>query len=66
MSEVIQIPRRMVEEMYEACIKIEDIIETLEELMDEEGLERLKRKEEELKRGEYIDANPEEVEELLK
>ena len=42
------------------------LIETLEVLMDEATLKRLKKGEEELKTGDYVDAEPEEIEELLR
>ena len=46
--------------------KINQILETLEVLMDEETLKRLKQGEKELKAGDYIDAKPEEIAELLR
>ena len=64
--DTIQIPRKMVEEIYDTHERIDQILETLEVLMDEETLKRLKKGEEELKTGDYIDAEPEEIEKLLK
>jgi len=55
-----------VEEIYDMHEKIDQILETLEVLMDKETLKRLKKGEEELKTGDYIDATPEEIAELLR
>ncbi len=65
-TDTIQIPRKIVEEIYDTHEKIDQILETLEVLMDEETLKRLKKGEEELKTGDYIDAKPEEIAELLR
>jgi len=65
-TDAIQIPRKIVEEIYDAHEKIDQILETLEVLMDDATLKRLKKGEEELKTGDYVDAEPEEIEELLK
>ncbi|WRQ72937.1 MAG: hypothetical protein BME93_06755 [Methanosarcinales archaeon Met12] len=62
----IQIPMKIVEEIYDTHEKIDQILETLEVLMDEETLKRLKKGEEELKTGDYVDARPEEIEKLLR
>jgi len=64
-TDTIQIPRKIVEEIYDTHEKISQILETLEVLMDEETLKRLKKGEEELKTGDYVDAKPEEIAELL-
>ena len=65
-TDTIQIPRKIVEEIYDTHEKIDQILETLEVLMDEETLKRLKKGEKELKAGDYIDAKPEEIAELLR
>ena len=64
--ETVQIPRKMLEEIYDAHEKIDQILETLEVLMDEATLKRLKKGAEELKKGDYVDAKPEEIEVLLR
>ena len=61
-TDTVQIPRKMLEEIYIAHEKIDRILETLEVLMDTETLKRLKKGEEELKKGDYVDAMPEEIE----
>ena len=65
-TDTIQIPRKIVEEIYDTHEKIDQILETLEVLMDKATLKRLKKGEEELKTGDYIDAEPEEIAELLR
>jgi ATP-dependent protease ClpP protease subunit len=64
--ETVQIPRKMLEDIYDAHEKIDQILETLEVLMDEATLKRLKKGEEELEKGDYVDAKPEEIEVLLR
>ncbi len=65
-SDTIQIPRKMIEEIYIVHEKIDHILETLEVLMDTKTLKRLNKGEYELKKGNYIDAQPDEIEALLK
>lgn len=65
-TDTIQIPRKIVEEIYDTHERIGQILETLEVLMDEETLKRLKKGEEELKTGDYVDARREEIAELLR
>jgi len=48
-------------------MKIEEILTTLEEILDKEGWERIKRELEEYKKGEYVVAECEEdIERILK
>lgn len=65
MEEMIQVPKKILIEMYDMEEKMEQILETLEVLLDKETLKRLKKGEDELKKGEYIEAGSEEVEEIL-
>jgi len=65
-SDTIQIPRKIIEEIYVVHEKIDHILETLEVLMDTETLKRLNKGEDELKKGNYIDVEPDEIEALLK
>jgi hypothetical protein len=46
--------------------KIDHILETLEVLMDTETLKRLNKGEDELKKGNYIDVELDEIEAILK
>ena len=65
-TDTIQIPKKMLEEIYDAHEKIDQILETLEVLLDEATLKRLKKGEEELKSGDYVDSEPEKIEALLR
>jgi hypothetical protein len=65
MEEMIQVPKKILIEMYDMEEKMEQMVETLEVLLDKETLKRLKKGEDELKKGEYIEAGSEEVEEIL-
>lgn len=46
-------PKPLLKELYKHFARIEEILATLEELMDKEGLERVKKGLEEYKKGEY-------------
>jgi len=66
LSEAVTIPKPLLKELYEHFSKIEEILATLEELMDKEGLERIRRSLEEYKKGEYTTAKtPEEIRKVL-
>ena len=65
-TDTIQVPVAIFEEIHDAHEKIDQILETIEVLMDGATLKRLKRGEEELKTGDYIDATSDEIEEILR
>ncbi|MFH0850660.1 MAG: hypothetical protein V1924_06970 [Candidatus Bathyarchaeota archaeon] len=66
MTEVVSIPRPLLKELYEHFDKIEEIIATLEELSNEEGLERIEKSLEDYKKKEYITVKtPEMIREAL-
>ena len=66
MGDVVSVPKALLEELYVNFMKIEEILATLEELMDKEGLERIKRGLEEYKKGEYVVAeSDEDIENIL-
>ncbi len=68
LGDVVSVPKALLEELYVHFMKIEEILATLEELMDKEGLERIKRGLEEYKKGEYVmaESNEDAKEFLLK
>lgn len=67
MGDSVTIPKELLKELHEGLIKIEEVLATLEELMDEEGVRRIRRAEEEYRRGEYVAVeNSSEVEKLIK
>jgi len=44
LTEAVTVPKPLLKELYEHFSKIEEILATLEELMDEEGLKRMKKR----------------------
>ena len=53
MAESIVIPKGLLRDLYVGLAKVEEVLATLEELMDKEGLERIRKAEEEYRKGEY-------------
>jgi len=54
LTEYITIPKGLLKELQEGLVRVEEVLATLEELTNREGLERAKIAEEEYKKGEYI------------
>ena len=54
MTEYITIPKGLLKELQEGLVRVEEVLATLEELTNREGLERVKIAQEEYKKGEYI------------
>jgi hypothetical protein len=44
LTKVVSVPRPLLKKLYEYFTKIEEILATLEELMNKEGLERIEKK----------------------
>ena len=66
MTEAVSVPRPLLKELYEHFAKIEEILATLEELMNREGLERIEKSLEEYKKRDYVTAkSPESIREAL-
>jgi hypothetical protein len=66
MSESITIPKELLKDLYLGLAKVEEVLATLEELMNKEGLERIKKAEDEYRKGEYIRIeNSSEIKKLL-
>lgn len=66
MREAVSIPRPLLKQLYEQFAKIEEILATLEELMNEEGLERIEKSLEEYKKKDYVTVkSPESIREAL-
>lgn len=66
MSESVAVPKRLLKELYTGLAKVEGVLATLEELMDKEGLERVREAEQEYERGEYVTAqSSEEIEKII-
>jgi hypothetical protein len=67
LAESVAVPKDLLRELHEELIGIEEVLATLEELMDKEGLRRIRRAEEEYKGGKYVTAErSSEVEKLIK
>ncbi len=56
LGETVTVPKPLLKELYKHFARIEEILATLEELMDKEGFERIKKGLEEYKKGEYTTA----------
>jgi hypothetical protein len=62
----VQIPLPLLKELYEHFDRIEEILATLEELSDKEGMERIKKGIKEYKKKEYIIvSSPDKIREAL-
>ena len=66
MTEYITIPKGLLKELQEGLVRVEEVLATLEELTNMEGRDRVKKAEEEYKKGEYITAqNTDEIRKKL-
>jgi hypothetical protein len=54
LAESIAIPKTLLRDLYLGLAKVEEVLATLEELMNKEGLERTRKAEEEYRKGEYV------------
>lgn len=54
MAESVTVPKELLRELYLRLIKVEEVLVTIEELMNKEGLERIHNAEQEYEKGEYI------------
>ena len=54
LEESVVIPKDLLRDLYIGLVKVEEVLATLEELFDKEGLQRIKKAEKEYKEGEYI------------
>ncbi|HKZ94482.1 MAG TPA: hypothetical protein VJ249_07890 [Candidatus Bathyarchaeia archaeon] len=66
MTETVLVPRSLLKELYEHFAKIDEILATLEELANKEGLERIEKSLQEYKKKEYTTVKrPEDIREAL-
>ena len=56
LRESVVIPRGLFRELYDGLVKVEEILATIEELMDREGLQRIGKAEKEYEKDEYVTA----------
>jgi len=65
LTEAVPVPRPLLKELYEHFAKIEEILATLEELSNKEGLERIEKSLEEYKKKDYVAVNSPEKEKAV-
>ncbi len=66
MTEVVSVPRPLLKELYAHFAKIAEILATLEEQSDKQGLDRMEKRVEGYKKKKYSVVNsPEEIRETL-
>ncbi|MEM3365950.1 MAG: hypothetical protein QXM93_05970 [Candidatus Methanomethyliaceae archaeon] len=56
MTETVTLPKALLKDLYLGLVKVEEVLATIEELMNKEGLERICKAEDEYRQGEYIHA----------
>ena len=54
LSETVRLPRKMVKELYDASIRVASLVETLEVLMDQQAMRRLKAGEKDYSKHRYV------------
>jgi hypothetical protein len=54
LTETITIPKELLRDLYSGLAKVEEVLATIEELMDKEGIERIRKAEAEYKKGDYV------------
>ncbi len=62
---MIKIPIELIEKLYRIQEESISIIETIEEILDEEALRRIKKGLQEINKGEIIEAEIDEVDKIL-
>lgn len=66
LAESVAVPKALLKNLYKGLIEVEEVLATLEELMDEEGLKRIREAEDEYRRGDYVIAEgSEEIKRLI-
>lgn len=67
MAGSVALPRELLKELREHIDRVEEILATLEEMSDKEGLERIRKATEEYRLGEVVSAeSPEDIRKLLR
>jgi hypothetical protein len=66
LAKTVTIPEELLKDLYVGLARVEEVLATLEELMDREGLERIRKAEEEYRQGKFETVrNSGEIERLL-
>ncbi len=65
-TETIRLPRKVIEELYDASVRFVSLLETLEVLMDKQTMRRIKTGEKEYSKRQYVVAKgPAEIRKTL-
>jgi hypothetical protein len=62
----ILVPEELLREMVNTCVRMEQILATLETLADEKALKAILRSKEEIAKGEYVECSINNLREVLK
>jgi|YelNatPaOPRAMG01_1025707.scaffolds.fasta_scaffold235223_1 hypothetical protein len=54
LAEQVTIPKELLKDLCAGLVQVEEVLATIEELMDREGLERIRKAEDEYRKGEYV------------
>ena len=65
MEKSIKVPVELIQKLYEIQKMNISIIETLEEVLDEESMKRIKKGMEEIEKGGFVKASIDEIDEIL-
>ena len=53
LAKTVTIPEELLKDLYVGLARVEEVLATLEELMDKEGLKRIRKAEEEYRKGKF-------------
>ena len=62
----VLIPEELFREMMGACVKMEQVLATLETLADEEALKAIEKSRKDVAEGEYVECSIDDLERVLK
>jgi len=65
LAKTVAIPEELLRELVLELSRVEEVLATIEELLNEEGLKRIRRTVEEYRKGDYIVVDSSEVKKLL-
>jgi hypothetical protein len=65
LAKTVAIPEELLRELVLELSMVEEVLATIEELLNEEGLKRIRRAVEEYRKGDYIVVDSSEVKKLL-
>ena len=65
MEKTVKVPIDLIQKLYEMQQINLSIIETLEEILDEESMKRIKRGMEEIEKGDFVKATIDEIDDII-